>query len=118
MNRRDGLLDNYQHATPHQAPENGQIKAPIKQRNRGNRYRATRRPDRVHFANVEDSTMAETIKLPVGQVLDKLRGTDVPKPTITRLDEKIETLDQETRRLRAARRHLERDQRAGRESEQ
>jgi len=60
--------------------------------------------------------MAETTKLSVGQALDKLRGTDAPKTRITRLDEKIETLDEETRRLRAARRRLERDQRAGRES--
>jgi hypothetical protein len=57
--------------------------------------------------------MAETTKLSVGQVLDKLRNTDVPKSKITRLDEKIETLDQETQRLRAARRRIERDQRAG-----
>jgi len=65
------------------------------------------------FANMENSTMAETTKLPVGQVLDKLRSPDVPKSKITRLDEKIETLDQETQRLRAARHRLERDQRAG-----
>ena len=61
--------------------------------------------------------MAETTKLSVGQALDRLRGTDAPKTRITQLDEKIETLDEETRRLRAARRRLERDQRAGRESE-
>ena len=60
--------------------------------------------------------MAETTKLSVGQALDKLRGTDAPKTRITQLDEKIETLDEETRRLRAARRRPERDQRAGRES--
>lgn len=60
--------------------------------------------------------MAETTKLSVGQALDRLRGTDAPKTRITQLDEKIETLDEETRRLRAARRRLERDQRAGRES--
>ena len=57
--------------------------------------------------------MAEITKLPAGQVLDKLRSADVPKSKITQLDEKIETLDQETQRLRAARRRLERDQRAG-----
>jgi hypothetical protein len=57
--------------------------------------------------------MAETTKLSVGQALEKLRGTDLPKSKITRLDEKIDTLDQETQRLRAARRRLERDQRAG-----
>lgn len=60
--------------------------------------------------------MAEITKLSVGQALDKLRGTDAPKTRITQLDEKIETLDEETRRLRAARRRLERDQGAGRES--
>ena len=60
--------------------------------------------------------MAETTKLSVGQALDKLRSTDAPKTRVTQLDEKIETLDEETRRLRAARRRLERDQRAGRES--
>ena len=58
-------------------------------------------------------TMAETTKLSVGQALDKLRGTDVPKSQVTRLDEKIDTLDEEIRRLRATRRLLERDQRAG-----
>jgi t-SNARE complex subunit (syntaxin) len=57
--------------------------------------------------------MAETTKLSVGQALEKLRGTDAPKTKMTRLDEKIETLDKETQQLRATRRHLERDQRAG-----
>jgi len=61
--------------------------------------------------------MGEATKLSVGQALDALRGTDAPKTRITQLDEKIQTLDEETRRLRAARRSLERDQRAGRESE-
>jgi hypothetical protein len=51
--------------------------------------------------------MAETTKLSVGQVLDKLRNTDEPKTKITRLDDKINTLDQETQRLKAARRRLE-----------
>jgi hypothetical protein len=61
----------------------------------------------------EDFTMAETTKLSVGQALDKLRGTDAPKTKMTRLDEKIDTLDEETQRLRAMRRRIERDQRAG-----
>ena len=56
--------------------------------------------------------MAEINKLSVGQVLDKLRSTDVPKSKITRLDEKTEALEQEIQRLRAARRRLERNQRA------
>ncbi len=56
--------------------------------------------------------MAETTKLPVGKVLDKLRSNDVlPKSKMTRLDEKTETLDEETQRMRALRRRLERDQR-------
>jgi hypothetical protein len=57
--------------------------------------------------------MAETTKLSVGQALEKLRGTDTPKTKMTRLDEKIDALDEETRRLRAARRRIERDQKAG-----
>ena len=57
--------------------------------------------------------MAEITKLSVGQALDKLRGTDLPKSTMTRVDGKIEELDEEIRRLRATNRRLERDQRAG-----
>ena len=57
--------------------------------------------------------MAETTKLSVGQALEKLQGTDTPKTKMTRLDEKIDALDKETQRLRAARRRLERDQRSG-----
>jgi len=57
--------------------------------------------------------MAETIKLSVGQALEKLRGTDTAKTKMTRLDEKIDALDEETRRLRAARRRIERDQKTG-----
>jgi hypothetical protein len=57
--------------------------------------------------------MAETTKLSVGQALEKLRGTDAPKTKMTRLDEKIDALDEETRRLRAARRRIERDQKTG-----
>lgn len=54
--------------------------------------------------------MAETTKLSVGKVLDKLRRADSPEPHGTRLDEKIDMLDEEIQRLRAARRRLERDQ--------
>jgi hypothetical protein len=57
--------------------------------------------------------MADTTKLSVGQALEKLRGTETPKTKMTRLDEKIDALDEETRRLRAARRRIERDQKAG-----
>ena len=55
--------------------------------------------------------MAEINKLPVGQVLDKLRSTDMPKSKIKRLDEKTEVLEQEIQRLRAAKRRLARNQR-------
>ncbi len=57
--------------------------------------------------------MAEITKLSVGQAIEKLRGTDAPKAKMARLDEKIDMLDEETQRLRAMRRRLERDQRAG-----
>jgi hypothetical protein len=57
--------------------------------------------------------MAETTKLSVGQALEKLRGTDVPASKMARLDEKIERLNEETRRLRATRLRVERDQRVG-----
>jgi hypothetical protein len=56
--------------------------------------------------------MAETTKLSVGQAIEKLRGKDTPKAKMTRLDEKIDALDEETRRLKAARRRIERDQKA------
>jgi uncharacterized small protein (DUF1192 family) len=58
--------------------------------------------------------MAETSKLSVGKVLDKLRSTDAPqKSKITQLDEKIKAQDQEIERLRAVRRRLECGQGAG-----
>ena len=57
--------------------------------------------------------MAEITKLSVGKAIDKLRGTDAPKAKMARLDEKIDVLDEEIQRLRAMRRRIERDQRAG-----
>ncbi len=57
--------------------------------------------------------MAEITKLSVGQALEKLSGADAPKAKMARLDEKIETLDQETQRLRAMRHRVERGQRTG-----
>ena len=57
--------------------------------------------------------MAEINKLSVGEALDKLRGTETPRSKMTRLDEEIGALDQETQRLRMTRRRVERDQRAG-----
>jgi hypothetical protein len=60
--------------------------------------------------------MAEINKLSVGKVLDKLRSTDVvQKSKVTQLDDKIGAIDEETRRLRAARRRLERGQPTERE---
>jgi hypothetical protein len=50
--------------------------------------------------------MADSTKLSVGKALEKLRGTDKPKTKMTRLDEKIDALDEETRRLKAMRRSL------------
>ena len=50
--------------------------------------------------------MADTSKLSVGKALEKLRGTEEPKSKVTRLDEKIDDLDQEARRLKAMRRSL------------
>ena len=50
--------------------------------------------------------MADTTKLSVGKALEKLRGTDEPKSKMTRLDEKIDALDEETQRLRAMRHSL------------
>jgi len=54
--------------------------------------------------------MAEINKLSAGQALDKLRGADAPRSKMTRLDEEIRALDQETQRLRMTRRRLERNQ--------
>jgi hypothetical protein len=56
--------------------------------------------------------MAETTRLSVGQALEKLQGTDPLKSKITRLDENIDALDKETRRMRAVRLKIERDQKA------
>jgi hypothetical protein len=56
--------------------------------------------------------MAEIDKLSVGKALEKLRGTEG-----TRFDEKIDALDEETRRLRALRLRIERDQKKSGKSE-
>jgi hypothetical protein len=50
-----------------------------------------------------------TKKLDVGKALEKLRGADDPKTRMTLLDEKNKALDEETRRLRAERLRLERN---------
>ena len=55
--------------------------------------------------------MAEINKLSVGQALDKLRRPGVQSKQ-TRLNEKMDALDEDIKRMRATRRRLERDQRA------
>ena len=59
--------------------------------------------------------MAETTKLSVEKALEKLRGTDPPKSRNARLDEKIDALDEEMKRIRAQRLRLERHQRTKRD---
>lgn len=56
--------------------------------------------------------MAEINKLSVGQALDKMRGNEAPELKRARLDGKIDELDDEIKRLRAARRRIEQDQQA------
>jgi hypothetical protein len=54
--------------------------------------------------------MAETSKLSVEKALKKLRDADAPNKR-ARSDEKIDALEEETKRLRAQRLRLERHQR-------
>jgi hypothetical protein len=56
--------------------------------------------------------MAEINKLDVGKALDKMRGAETPKARMVQLDEKIGALEEETRRMRAMSRQLERTQKA------
>lgn len=56
--------------------------------------------------------MAEITNLSVGKALDKLRGAETPRSRMTQLDEKIGALEEETQRMRAVSRRIERDQRA------
>jgi hypothetical protein len=58
--------------------------------------------------------MAGTTKLSVEKVLEKLRRSDQPRSKDARLEEKIDTLDEEIKRMRAQRlrldqRHRKRD---------
>ena len=57
--------------------------------------------------------MSGTTKLDPGKALEKLRGTDAPRSRMTQLDEKIDALDKETQRLKAANRRLARAQKPG-----
>jgi hypothetical protein len=59
----------------------------------------------------EAVTMAETTKLSVEKALEKLRGSEPRKSKNARLDEKIDELDEEIRRMRAQRLRLDRHQR-------
>ena len=54
--------------------------------------------------------MAETDKLSISKALEKLRGKEQPISKTARLDEEIAALDEQTRRLRALRLRVERDQ--------
>ena len=54
--------------------------------------------------------MAETTRLSVGKVLDKLRGNDDARSKVTQRIERIDALNEEAKRMRAARQRLERDQ--------
>jgi hypothetical protein len=56
--------------------------------------------------------MAEINKLSVGAALDKLRRADAGKPTKTQFDDKMDALDENIRRMKAASRRLENSQRA------
>jgi hypothetical protein len=55
--------------------------------------------------------MAETTKLSVEKALEKLRGGDELKSKSAQLDEKIDELDEDIKRMRAQRLRLERHQR-------
>jgi len=57
--------------------------------------------------------MAEINKLSVGKVLDKLRSNDAKNSKTSQLEKKIETIDEEIQRLRAAGRRLKRGPRTG-----
>ncbi len=52
--------------------------------------------------------MADAPKLSVEKALDKLRAPDAPKSRIGQLDDKMEALEEERKRLRAARLQIRR----------
>lgn len=55
--------------------------------------------------------MAETDKLSVEKALNKIREADAQKSRSTQADDRIDALEEETKRLRAQRLRLERHQR-------
>jgi hypothetical protein len=59
---------------------------------------------------MRESIMAEIDKLSVGKALEKLRGKQETKSNMAHLDQEIDALDEEARRLRALRLRVERDQ--------
>jgi hypothetical protein len=59
----------------------------------------------------EMGTMAQITKLSVEKALEKLRGSDARQSKDTWLKEKMDALDEETKRMRAQRMRLERHQR-------
>jgi predicted nuclease with TOPRIM domain len=55
--------------------------------------------------------MAETTKLSVEKALEKLRRSDSPKSKNTRLDEEVDALNEDIKRMRAQRQRLEQHRR-------
>jgi hypothetical protein len=55
--------------------------------------------------------MAETTKLSVEKALEKLRRSDSPKSKNTGLDEKVDALNEDIKRMRAQRLRLEQHRR-------
>jgi hypothetical protein len=60
---------------------------------------------------LDEAHMAETTKLSVEKALNKMREADTPKSNTTRMNEEIDALDEEAKRLREQRLRLERHQR-------
>jgi hypothetical protein len=58
-----------------------------------------------------EASMAETTKLSVGKALEKLRKSDQSKSQNEQYDQKMQALDEETKRMREQRLRLERHQR-------
>jgi hypothetical protein len=67
-------------------------------------------PD-LTFSRSDEAGMAETTKLSVEKALNKLREADTPKSRTTQINEEIEALDEDAKRLREQRLRLERHQR-------
>ena len=62
------------------------------------------------FDSKREDYMAETNKLSPEKALKKIRESDAPKSNNARLDEKNAELDEEIKRMREQRLHLERRQ--------